>query len=75
MMEKTGMGLMLGGLVFIIAAEKDWFSIMMNSLEIFFMNDFHSPFLGSFGFRLSMMILGGIFLLLGGFIYRKYSKG
>lgn len=73
-MEKPGIGLMLSGLLLMVGAEKDLLSIIMRCFELYFVKDFHISFLSSFGFRVLMMTVGGILLVFGGLIYRKYIK-
>lgn len=72
--EKIGLLLMGLGILIGIIMVYDVLSIIGDLVSLITGFDLNVKFLNSFGFRLIGILLGGIFLLIGGFIYKKNSK-
>lgn len=72
-MKKLAITLMISGLFLLAVSEKDLISFLIEGTEIVFFQNFHAPFFGSFAFRAALMIVGGIFLLTGAWLYKKYG--
>lgn len=69
--EKIGLLLMGLGILIGIIMVYDVLSIIGDLVSLITGFDLNVKFLNSFGFRLIGILLGGIFLLTGGFIYKK----
>lgn len=69
--EKIGLLLMGLGILIGIIMVYDILSIIGDIVSLIIGFDLNVNFLNSFGFRLIGILLGSIFLLTGGFIYKK----
>lgn len=72
-MKKLAITLMVSGLLILAISEKDLISLILGGIEIVSFRNFHASFFGSFAFRTALMIVGGIFLLTGALLYKKYG--
>ena len=73
-MKKVAYFLMILGLCLFSIATADIIGIIMSMIETLFSINLNASYFDSFVFRSTLLVFGGISLLIGGLMLNKYNK-
>lgn len=74
MKNKTGLVFLCIGVLLLVLAGADILSIIASVIENIWDINLYAAFLSSFVFRTFLVLLGGIFMLIGGYLYKDTSE-
>lgn len=74
MKNKTGLVFLCIGVLLLVLAGADIISIIASVIEKLWNINLYAAFLSSFVFRAFVALLGGILMLIGGYLYKDTSE-